>query len=60
MSEDEQQTPPHCPTCQCQVFEYVEQILDEVSQQLADLWQVLADEVRNTYTATVEALEEVA
>lgn len=36
MSEDEQQAPPHCPTCQCQVFEYVEQILDEVSQQLAD------------------------
>lgn len=37
MSEDEQQTPPHCPTCQCQVLECIEQILDEASQQLADL-----------------------
>lgn len=35
MSEDEQQAPPHCPTCQCQVLEYVEQILDEVCQMIA-------------------------
>lgn len=34
--------------------------LADTANQLADLWQVLADEVRNTYTATVETLEEVA
>lgn len=43
MSEDEQQAPPHCPTCQCWVIECIEQILDEVSQQLVDLEDSLSE-----------------
>lgn len=47
MSEDEQQPPPHCPTCQCQVLECIEQILDEASQQLADFEDSPGEEQRH-------------